>query len=111
MDAPARRERADRFDLDGRRGLHVDVRLRPGGARMTATATRPPLPPDRVSELRDRIYDVGFVGLTGAFDTEWVDQLDADVRAAFDEALARPHGALGRGPNRYYVEIHPEQIR
>jgi ectoine hydroxylase-related dioxygenase (phytanoyl-CoA dioxygenase family) len=25
--------------------------------------------------------------------------------------LVRPGGAVGRGPERYYVEIHPEQIR
>ncbi|MFT3775711.1 MAG: phytanoyl-CoA dioxygenase family protein [Minicystis sp.] len=27
------------------------------------------------------------------------------------EALARPGGAVGRGPERYYVEIHPERLR
>jgi hypothetical protein len=63
-----------------------------------------------VQELRDAIYQVGVVGLPGAFDVEWVDVLDADVRRAFDEALARPDGAVGRGPDRYYVEIHPEQL-
>lgn len=78
---------------------------------MTATGARPPLSAERVGELRDAIYDRGFIGLTGAFDPGWVDELDADVRRAFDEARARPNGAIGRGPNRYYVEIHPEQIR
>jgi ectoine hydroxylase-related dioxygenase (phytanoyl-CoA dioxygenase family) len=29
----------------------------------------------------------------------------------FREALERPGGALCRGPQRYYVEIHPERIR
>ena len=28
----------------------------------------------------------------------------------FGEALKRPGGAVGRGPKRYYVEIHPEDI-
>jgi ectoine hydroxylase-related dioxygenase (phytanoyl-CoA dioxygenase family) len=30
---------------------------------------------------------------------------------AFAEARSRPNGAVGRGRNRYYVEIHPEQLR
>ena len=34
-----------------------------------------------------------------------------DIEKAFAEALARPNGAVGRGPHRYYVEIHPEQLR
>jgi len=71
---------------------------------------RAPLSEARVQELRDAIYEVGVVGLSGAFDVGWVDVLDADVRRAFDEALARPGGAVGRGPDRYYVEIHPEQL-
>jgi ectoine hydroxylase-related dioxygenase (phytanoyl-CoA dioxygenase family) len=33
------------------------------------------------------------------------------VDAAYRDALARPGGAVGRGPNRHYVEIHPEDIR
>ncbi len=49
--------------------------------------------------------------LKGAFPVEWADQLRQDVDRAFAEARSRPHGAVGRGPNRYYVEIHPEQIR
>jgi len=78
---------------------------------MTTTRARAPLAPDRISELRDTIYERGIIGLPDAFDTDWVDRLDEDVRRAFDEARARPHGAIGRGPNRYYVEIHPEQLR
>jgi hypothetical protein len=72
---------------------------------------RAPLSEERVRELRDQIYDVGVVGLKDAFDVDWVDRLDEDVRRAFAEALARPDGAVGRGPDRYYVEIHPEQLR
>jgi ectoine hydroxylase-related dioxygenase (phytanoyl-CoA dioxygenase family) len=34
-----------------------------------------------------------------------------DIDAAFEEAVSRPGGAVGRGPERYYVEIHPEQLR
>ena len=38
-------------------------------------------------------------------------RLAEDVDAAFEEALGRPGGAVGRGPNRYYVEIHPQALR
>jgi hypothetical protein len=34
---------------------------------------------------------------------------DVDVLA--DEALRRPGGIVPRGPNRYYVEVHPERLR
>ncbi|MCU1399917.1 MAG: putative dioxygenase [Acidimicrobiales bacterium] len=30
-----------------------------------------------------------------------------DIEAAFAEAMARPGGAVPRGPQLYYVEIHP----
>jgi hypothetical protein len=53
----------------------------------------------------------GIVGHKGAFDPDWVRQLKEDVDVAFEAALARPGGAVGRGPNRYYSELHPEQLR
>ena len=53
----------------------------------------------------------GIVGLRGAFDPAWVDRVREDVDAAFAEALRRSGGAVGRGPNRYYSELHPEQVR
>jgi ectoine hydroxylase-related dioxygenase (phytanoyl-CoA dioxygenase family) len=34
-----------------------------------------------------------------------------DIGVLFEEALRRPGGAVGRGPKRYYVEIHPERLR
>lgn len=56
------------------------------------------------------LYEDGITARKGAFPVEWADRLHEDIEAAFEEALARPGGAVGRGPNRYYVEIHPEQI-
>jgi hypothetical protein len=53
----------------------------------------------------------GIVGLKAAFPRDWARQMREDVEEAFAEASARPGGAVGRGPNRYYVEIHPEQLR
>jgi len=57
------------------------------------------------------LYGDGITGLKGAFGRDWVQQLREDVDAAYRDALARPGGAVGRGPNRHYVEIHPEDIR
>ncbi len=37
-------------------------------------------------------------------------QLGRDIGMLFDEARQQPGGALERGPNRYYVEIHPERL-
>jgi hypothetical protein len=64
-----------------------------------------------VPALVDGLYTDGVVALKGAFSTEWADQLREDIEALFAEALQRPDGAVGRGPNRYYVEIHPERLR
>jgi hypothetical protein len=57
------------------------------------------------------LYGDGIIGLKGAFSRDWADRLHDDVVQLFTEALVQPGGAVGRGPNRYYVEIHPERIR
>jgi hypothetical protein len=57
------------------------------------------------------LYGDGIIGKKGAFERAWVQRLREDVDLLLQEALAQPHGALGRGPNRYYVEIHPERVR
>lgn len=74
-----------------------------------------------VMETQDQLYDVaaimgglygpGIIGLKGAFDRDWVQQMGEDIAVAYQEALQRPGGAVGRGPKRHYVEIHPEDIR
>lgn len=71
----------------------------------------PMLPQSRVDDLLAGLQRDGIVGLPGAFEPSWADELGEDVAAAFEQALARPDGALSRGPNRWYVEIHPEQLR
>jgi ectoine hydroxylase-related dioxygenase (phytanoyl-CoA dioxygenase family) len=58
-----------------------------------------------------RLYSDGITALKGAFSVEWVEALREDIDAAFAEARSRPNGAIGRGPNRWYVEIHPEALR
>jgi hypothetical protein len=57
------------------------------------------------------LYGDGIIGHKGAFTREWVAALGEDIAVAYADALARPGGAVGRGPKRHYVEIHPEDIR
>jgi hypothetical protein len=57
------------------------------------------------------LYDRGLVSRSGAFEPEWVDTVREDIEAAFVDARAREGGALARGPERWYVEIHPEELR
>lgn len=56
------------------------------------------------------LYTDGITAMKGAFSSEWAQQMREDIDAAFEEARNREGGAVGRGPNRYYVEIHPEQL-
>ena len=57
------------------------------------------------------LYTDGITARRGAFTREWVADLREDVETAFAEAKGREGGAVGRGPERWYVEVHPEQIR
>lgn len=57
------------------------------------------------------LYGDGIIGLKGAFNREWVEQLHRDLDVAYADALKRPNGVVGRGPKRHYVEIHPEDIQ
>ncbi|WP_182526733.1 phytanoyl-CoA dioxygenase family protein [Nocardioides dongkuii] len=75
---------------------------------MTATALEVPID---IDVIRETIHTDGIIGCPGAFSRAWVEQLREDVEAAFAEAQSREGGAVGRGPNRYYVEIHPEALR
>lgn len=78
-----------------------------------ATPAPPPtdgLEPD-IAEAVHALYTEGVIGRKGAFSTAWADQLREDIEIAYAEALQRPGGAVGRGTNRHYVEIHPEQMR
>jgi len=58
----------------------------------------------------DTLYRDGIVAKKGAFSREWVEQMREDVMTAFWEAIQRPGGAVGRGPRRWYVEVHPQAI-
>jgi ectoine hydroxylase-related dioxygenase (phytanoyl-CoA dioxygenase family) len=64
-----------------------------------------------VDEVVHGLHTDGVVARRGAVSQDWVRQVRADIDAAFDEARSREGGAVGRGPNRWYVEIHPEALR
>jgi hypothetical protein len=64
-----------------------------------------------LAEAREQLYTDGITALRGAFSPQWTAEMRQDIEVAFSEARAREGGAVGRGPNRYYVEIHPEQLR
>ena len=66
---------------------------------------------EELRALVDGLYDAGIVARRGAFSREWVAAMGEDVMRAFEEAAAREGGAIGRGPQRWYVEMHPEQLR
>lgn len=52
----------------------------------------------------------GVVGRAGALPRALIEGMRQDMMTAFWEAIRRPGGAIGRGPRRWYVEIHPEAL-
>ncbi|MDR6631973.1 hypothetical protein J2X72_000744 [Phyllobacterium sp. 1468] len=52
----------------------------------------------------------GIVGRKSVFSRAWAESMREDMMTAFWSAIQRPGGAVGRGPRRWYVEIHPEQF-
>ena len=64
-----------------------------------------------IAAVMGGLYGDGIIGTKSAFDRNWVRDLGEDIEVLFQDALKRPGGAVGRGPKRYYVEIHPEGIR
>lgn len=73
-------------------------------------AAAEPTPVELGRAVRE-LYTDGITARKSAFPVEFADRMREDIEAAFADALQRPGGAVGRGPHRYYVEIHPEQLR
>lgn len=72
-----------------------------------AEAERPAL------DIRDQLAALERDGITaqkGAFSPAWADAMREDINTAFWEAIQRPGSAVGRGPRRWYVELHPQAI-
>lgn len=65
---------------------------------------------DDIAAYARRIATDGITALAGAFSREWAERMREDMMTAFWDAIQRPGGAVGRGPRRWYVEVHPQQI-
>jgi hypothetical protein len=63
------------------------------------------------STILGALYGDGFLACKGAFPRAAIEELGADIDIVFEEARRQPGGVLPRGPNRFYVEIHPERLR
>jgi hypothetical protein len=75
-------------------------------------ANPPSTPPSfEAADILRGLYGDGIISLKGAFDRDWVTRMREDIERLFEQARARPRGALPRGPQRYYVEVHPERLR
>lgn len=64
-----------------------------------------------IADIMRGLYGDGIIGYKQAFTREWVQCLREDIDRLFAQAQQRPGGVLPRGPERYYVEISPEDIR
>jgi hypothetical protein len=77
-----------------------------------SSAATPTVPgTDQPDDLVAGLFTDGVIACKGAFSREWAAAMHEDIMVAFEEAISREGGAVGRGPKRYYVEIHPEQLR
>ncbi len=63
-----------------------------------------------IAQIMGGLYGDGIIGFKGAFSREWAARLHEEILVLYEDALKRPGGAVGRGPKRHYVEIHPEDI-
>jgi ectoine hydroxylase-related dioxygenase (phytanoyl-CoA dioxygenase family) len=63
------------------------------------------------ADIMRGLYGDGIIGLKGAFPRDWVLRMREDIETLFAEARQVPGGALPRGPQRWYVEVHPERVR
>ena len=80
-------------------------------ATLAPAAATTATPQYDVATIMGGLYGDGIIGLKGAFPREWVAQLREDIDRLFAEGLKREGALVGRGPKRYYAEIHPEDIR
>lgn len=77
---------------------------------MNTTATRETSPGYNLDASVEALQQEGITGLRSAFSREWAEAMREDMMTAFWSAIQRPGGAVGRGPRRWYVEIHPQDF-
>ena len=75
-----------------------------------ATAAQIDQPQYDVGAIMGGLYGDGMIAQQGAFPRPWVERMRDEIRLLFEEARSVPGGALPRGPQRWYVEVHPERI-
>jgi hypothetical protein len=63
-----------------------------------------------IAENLRTLKNDGIVGLKKAFPPAWAERMRENMMTAFWAAIQRPGGAVGRGPRRWYVEIHPQDF-
>ena len=73
------------------------------------TATLPATDPQIAVDV-EALHRDGIVARKNAFEREWVERMREDMMSAFWSAIQRPGGTIGRGPRRWYVEMHPEEM-
>ncbi|MDQ4036174.1 MAG: phytanoyl-CoA dioxygenase family protein [Chloroflexota bacterium] len=64
----------------------------------------------QLTEDVETLYRDGITARKGAFAREWAEAMREEMMTAFWPAIQRPGGTIGRGPRRWYVEMHPEQL-
>jgi len=69
------------------------------------------VPVPEVARYVEELQRDGITALKGAFPRELVETLREDMMREFAAARERPGGAVGRGPQRWYVETHPQTFR
>jgi hypothetical protein len=75
-----------------------------------ATITETPKARHDIATDIETLYRDGVIGLKSGFPRDWTERMREDMMTAFWEAIQRPGGAVGRGPRRWYVEIHPQAL-
>jgi hypothetical protein len=90
--------------------MNTDMKYKQEGAAVNEEEEQAGEPMYDVAQIMGGLYGDGFIALKAAFSQGWADQLHEDVIEAYEAAVKRPGGTVGRGPKRHYVEIHPEDI-
>jgi Phytanoyl-CoA dioxygenase (PhyH) len=85
--------------------------MRSASEQPQTISTEARTPAYEIARIMGGLYGDGIIAMKSAFSHQWAQEMREDMDFLFHEALQHPGGTVGRGPKRYYVEIHPERIR
>jgi hypothetical protein len=85
--------------------------MRSASEQPQTISTEARTPAYEIARIMGGLYGDGIIAMKSAFSRQWAQEMREDMDFLFHEALQHPGGTVGRGPKRYYVEIHPERIR